>query len=170
MQRNANMLKILKKSAFLQILLVSLQKCSPLSVPRTNFCPLAKSLNILCIECLQSFKWALKKLCIGKWFVVNNYNHLESTIRKSLNFSGFFVIRFRVHSFTFSKCKMQKCNALIFNLLQNLPLHFFAKGLKMGRFEGVFSHWNAPITTKPTSLRWVFVFSIYCCPVKLENA
>ena len=39
MQRNANMLKILKKSAFLQILLVSLQKCSPLFVPRINFYP-----------------------------------------------------------------------------------------------------------------------------------
>ena len=55
-----------KKSAFLHILLVSLQKFSPLSVPRTNFCPLAKSSNILCIRCLQSSKWALKKLCIGK--------------------------------------------------------------------------------------------------------
>ena len=33
---------------------------------------------------------------------------------------------------------MQKCNALIFNLLQNLSLHFLQKGLKMGRFEGVF--------------------------------
>ena len=54
-------------------------------------------------------------------------------------------------------CKMQKCNALIFNLLQNLSLHFLQKGLKMGRFEGVFSHWNAQKTTKPTSLRWVFV-------------
>ena len=54
------------------------------------------------------------------------------------------VIRFRVHSFTFSKCKMQKCNALIFNLLRNPSLHFLQKGLKMGCFEGVFSHWNAP--------------------------
>ena len=35
---------------------------------------------------------------------------------------------------------MQKCNALIFNLLQNLPLRFLQKGRKMGRFEGVFSH------------------------------
>ena len=31
--------KISKKSAFLQILWVSLQKSSPLSVPRINFCP-----------------------------------------------------------------------------------------------------------------------------------
>ena len=66
MQRNANMLKFLKKSAFLQILLVSLQKSSPQSVPRTNFCPSVKSYNILYIKCLQSSKWALKKLCIGK--------------------------------------------------------------------------------------------------------
>ena len=38
MQRNANMLKNSKKSAFLQILWVSLKKCSPLSVPRIHFC------------------------------------------------------------------------------------------------------------------------------------
>ena len=66
MQRNANMLKFLKKVRFLQILLVSLQKCSPQSVPRTNFCPSVKSCNILYIKCLQISKWALKKLCIGK--------------------------------------------------------------------------------------------------------
>ena len=47
-----------KKSAFLQILLVSLQKCSPLSVPRTNFCPSEEFCNALCIKYLQSFKWA----------------------------------------------------------------------------------------------------------------
>ena len=35
---------------------------------------------------------------------------------------------------------MQKCNVLIFNLLRNLSLRFLQKGLKMGRFEGVFSH------------------------------
>ena len=50
-----------KKVAFLQILLVSLQKNSPLSVPRTNFGPLAKLCNALCIKCLQSSAWALKK-------------------------------------------------------------------------------------------------------------
>ena len=61
MQRNADMLKILKKSAFLQILLVSLQKCSPLSVLRTNFCSSVKLYNTLCIKYLQSYKWALKK-------------------------------------------------------------------------------------------------------------
>ena len=41
-----------KNSAFLQILLVSLQKCSPLSVPRTNFCPSAKLYNMLNIKSL----------------------------------------------------------------------------------------------------------------------
>ena len=45
-----------KKSAFLQILLVSLQKYSPLSVPRTNFCPSVKLCNILYVKHLQSFK------------------------------------------------------------------------------------------------------------------
>lgn len=54
-----------KKVAFLQILLVSLQKCSPLSVPRTNFCSSEKLCNTLCIECLQSFKWALKNSASG---------------------------------------------------------------------------------------------------------
>ena len=53
MQRNANMLKILKKSAFLQILLVSLQKCSPQSVPRKNFYPSGKFCNTLNINRLN---------------------------------------------------------------------------------------------------------------------
>ena len=44
MQQNANMLKILKKSAFLQILLVSLQKCSPLSVPPNELLSFDKTL------------------------------------------------------------------------------------------------------------------------------
>ena len=44
MQRNANMLKILKKSAFLQILWVSLQKCSPLSVPPKTLLSFGKTL------------------------------------------------------------------------------------------------------------------------------
>ena len=39
-----------KKSAFLQILWVSLQKCSPLFVPRINFCPSVKLCNILCFK------------------------------------------------------------------------------------------------------------------------
>jgi hypothetical protein len=33
---------------------------------------------------------------------------------------------------------MQKCNALIFNLLQNPSLRFLQKELKMGRFDGLF--------------------------------
>ena len=44
MQRNANMLKNLKKSAFLQILLVSLQKCSPQSVPPNELLSFGKTL------------------------------------------------------------------------------------------------------------------------------
>ena len=50
MQRNANMLKILKKSAFLQILWVSLQKYRPLLVPRINFCPSGEFCNTLNIN------------------------------------------------------------------------------------------------------------------------
>ena len=48
------MLKILKKVRFLQILLVSLQKCSPLSVSRTNFCPSVKLCNTLNTNRLNS--------------------------------------------------------------------------------------------------------------------
>ena len=51
-----------KKSAFLQILWVSLQKCSPQSVPRINFCPLTKLYNALYIKNLQGYKWALKNI------------------------------------------------------------------------------------------------------------
>ena len=58
MQRNANMPKFLKKNAFLQILWVSLLKCSPLSVPRINFCPSVKLCNMLYVMYLQSSKWA----------------------------------------------------------------------------------------------------------------
>ena len=39
--------KISKKSAFLQILWVSLQKSSPLSVPRINFCSSGEFRNTL---------------------------------------------------------------------------------------------------------------------------
>lgn len=49
MQRNANMLKI-PKSEFLQILLVSLQKYSPLPDPRMDFCPSRKFCNKLYIR------------------------------------------------------------------------------------------------------------------------
>ena len=66
MQRNANMLKIQKKSEFLQILRVSLQKCSPQSVPPNELSPLVKLCKTLYIKHLQSCKWASKKLCIGK--------------------------------------------------------------------------------------------------------
>lgn len=44
MQRNANMLKILKKVRFLQILCVSLQKCSPQSVPPNELLSFGKTL------------------------------------------------------------------------------------------------------------------------------
>ena len=50
MQRNANMLKILKKSAFLQILLVSLQKCNPLPVPRNELLRFGKNFVIYYIS------------------------------------------------------------------------------------------------------------------------
>ena len=53
---------------------------------------------------------------------------------------------------------MQKCNALIFNLLQNPSLHFLQKGLKWGVLRGCFRIEMPIKQTKPTSLRWVFVF------------
>ena len=66
MQRNANMLKILKKVRFCRFYWFLCKNAVPSLSPRTNFCPSAKSRNILCIKYLQSSKWALKKLCIGK--------------------------------------------------------------------------------------------------------
>ena len=81
MQRNANMLKILKKVRFCRFYWFLCKKSSPLSVPRTNFCPSEKLCNTLCIMYLQSFKWALKKTlhrkviyyywCPIKLFLVN---------------------------------------------------------------------------------------------------
>ena len=53
---------------------------------------------------------------------------------------------------------MQKCNALIFNLLRNPSLHFLQKGLKWGVLRGCFRIEMPQKTTKPTSLRWFFVF------------
>ena len=66
MQRNANMLKILKKVRFCRFYVFLCKNAVPSLSPRTNFCPSVKLYNILSIRCLQSYKWALKKLCIGK--------------------------------------------------------------------------------------------------------
>ena len=61
MQRNANMLKILKKVRFCRFYWFLCKNAVPSLSPRTNFCPSVKSCNMLCIKCLQSSKWALKK-------------------------------------------------------------------------------------------------------------
>ena len=66
MQRNANMLKILKKVSFCRFYGFLCKNAVPCLSPRTNFCPSDKLCNALCVMYLQSFKWALKKLCIGK--------------------------------------------------------------------------------------------------------
>ena len=65
MQRNANMLKILKKVRFCRFYWFLCKMQSPVCPPNELF-SFGKSRNILFIKCLQSFKWALKKLCIGK--------------------------------------------------------------------------------------------------------
>ena len=61
MQRNANMLKILKKVRFCRFYWFLCRNAVPSLSPRTNFCPSAKLCNILCFKCLQGYKWALKK-------------------------------------------------------------------------------------------------------------
>ena len=66
MQRNANMLKNLKKLRFCRFYGFLCKNAVPYLSPRTNFCPSEEIYNIQCIKCLQSSKWALKKLCIGK--------------------------------------------------------------------------------------------------------
>ena len=48
-----------KKSAFLQIILVSLQKYSPQSVPRTNFCPSGRFYKTLNTNRLNSVFYIL---------------------------------------------------------------------------------------------------------------
>ena len=49
-----------KKCVFADFIGSFVKMQSPVCPPRTNFCPSAKSRNILCIKCLQSSKWALK--------------------------------------------------------------------------------------------------------------
>ena len=73
MQRNANMLKILKKVSFCIFYGFLCKNAVPCLSPQMNFCPSIKLYNTLCIKCLQGCKWALKKyiasesrFCVGK--------------------------------------------------------------------------------------------------------
>ena len=66
MQRNVNMLKIQKKVSFCRFYGFLCKKAVPCLSPCTNFCRSVKLYNMLYIKHLQSLKWALKKLCIGK--------------------------------------------------------------------------------------------------------
>ena len=61
MQRNANMLKNLKKVRFCRFYWFLCKNAVPSLSPRTNFCPSEKPYNTLCIMYLQGCKWALKK-------------------------------------------------------------------------------------------------------------
>lgn len=61
MQRNANMLKILKKVRFCRFYGFLCKNAVPSLSPRTNFCSSVRLCNILCIMRLQGYKWALKK-------------------------------------------------------------------------------------------------------------
>ena len=61
MQRNANMLKILKKVRFCRFYGFLCKNAVPSLSPRTNFCPSVKLCNILCINRLQDYKWTLEK-------------------------------------------------------------------------------------------------------------
>ena len=61
MQRNANMLKILKKVRFCRFYWFLCRNAVPSLSPRTNFCPSIKLCNTLYTKYLQRYKWALKK-------------------------------------------------------------------------------------------------------------
>ena len=61
MQRNANMLKILKKVRFCRFYWFLCKNAVPSLSPRTNFCPSVRLCNILYIKHLQGYEWALKK-------------------------------------------------------------------------------------------------------------
>ena len=61
MQRNANMLKNLKKVHFCRFYGFLCKNAVPSLSPRTNFCPSIKLCITLCIRHLQGYKQALKK-------------------------------------------------------------------------------------------------------------
>ena len=61
MQRNANMLKILKKVRFCRFYWFLCKNAVPSLSPRSNFCPSIKPCITLHIRYLQDHKWALKK-------------------------------------------------------------------------------------------------------------
>ena len=79
MQRNANMLKILKKVRFCRFYVFLCKNAVPSLSPRTNFCPSVKLYNILFIRCLQSYKWAFKKLCIELYKIMGQKRLLRIT-------------------------------------------------------------------------------------------
>ena len=57
-QRNTNMLKILKKVRFCRFYWFLCKNAVTYLSPRKHFCPSAKLYNTLCIKQLQSPKWA----------------------------------------------------------------------------------------------------------------
>ena len=61
MQRNANMLKNLKKVRFCRFYWFLCKNAVPSLSPRTNFRPSVRLCNILCIKRLQGYKWTLEK-------------------------------------------------------------------------------------------------------------
>ena len=73
MQRNANMLKILKKVSFCRFYGFLCKNAVPCLPPRINFCSSGEFYNTLCIMCLQSSKWALKKTLHRE--VNSKFNH-----------------------------------------------------------------------------------------------
>ena len=76
MQRNANMLKILKKVRFYRFYGFLCKNAVPSLSPRSNFCPSIKPCITLHIRYLQDHKWALKKYFAS----ANNlmyYKHLQ---------------------------------------------------------------------------------------------
>jgi len=77
MQRNANMLKILKKVRFCRFYWFLCKNAVPSLSPRTNFCPSIKLCNTLYNRYLQGCKWALKKNILHRKVRNSNIGALE---------------------------------------------------------------------------------------------
>ena len=82
MQRNANMLKNLKKVRFCRFYWFLCRNAVPSLSPRTNFCPSVKLCNILYIKHLQEHKQALKKYFASESEVEKPHGKKPLTIRK----------------------------------------------------------------------------------------
>ena len=101
MQRNANMLKNLKKCIFADCISFFAEMQSPVCPPRTNFCPSVKHFNILYIKRLQDYKWALKKYFASENRLPNHNFVLFQTLCQQTRMPNFDIRYLTVASATF---------------------------------------------------------------------